>query len=112
MVKDDKHNSRGLIYNNIELPITQNSNVMQLVTRVQDEVHRFAITYHRSLRDRRVLHSVLEDIPNIGERRRKELLLKFGGVENIKKASYEELIETPAIDSKAAKSIMEFFKSQ
>jgi excinuclease ABC subunit C len=112
MVKDDKHNSRGLIYNNNELPITQNSNVMQLVTRVQDEVHRFAITYHRSLRDRRVLHSVLEDIPNIGERRRKELLLKFGGVENIKKASYEELIETPAIDSKAAKSIMEFFKSQ
>jgi excinuclease ABC subunit C len=111
MVKDDRHNSRGLIYNNNELPIKGDSNVMQLVTRIQDEVHRFAISYHRSLRDRRVLHSVLEDIPNVGEKRRKELLLRFGSVDNIKNASYEELVKTPSIDSKAANSIIEFFRS-
>lgn len=112
MVKDDKHNSRGLIYNNNELPIRSNSNAMQLVTRVQDEVHRFAISYHRSLRDRRVLHSVLEDIPNIGEKRRKELLMKFGSIENIKSANYEELVGTPSIDSKAAQSIIDFFNKK
>ena len=77
MVKDDKHRTRGLIYNNEELIINPNSNVMQLITRIQDEVHRFAISYHRSLRDKRVLHSILEDIPNIGEKRRKELLQNF-----------------------------------
>jgi excinuclease ABC subunit C len=109
MVKDDRHNSRGLIYNNMEMIIKPDSNVMQLITRVQDEVHRFAITYHRSLRDRRVLHSVLEDIPNVGEKRRKELLMKFGNVENIKNATFEELLSTPSIDSKAAQSIVEFF---
>lgn len=110
MVKDDKHNSRGLIYNNIELIIKPNSNVMQLITRIQDEVHRFAITYHRSLRDKRILHSVLEDIPNIGNKRRKELLLRFGSIENIKNASFEELISTASIDTKAAQSIIGFFK--
>lgn len=109
MVKDDKHNTRGLIYNNEELMINRNSNAMRLVTRIQDEVHRFAITYHRSLRNKRVLHSVLEDIPNIGEKRRKELLKKFGAIENIKKATFEELLETPSIDRKAAASIVEFF---
>lgn len=85
MVKDDKHKTRGLVYNNKEINIKSNNKIMQFITRVQDEVHRFAITYHRSLRNRRVLHSVLEDIPNIGEKRRKELLQKFGSVENIKK---------------------------
>ena len=85
---------------------------MQLVTRIQDEVHRFAITYHRSLRDRRVLHSVLEDIPNVGERRRKELLMKFGSIENIKNATYEELIATNSIDARAAQSILDFFKQR
>lgn len=109
MVKDDRHNSRGLIYNNIEVPIKPDSNAMKLITRIQDEVHRFAITYHRTLRDKRVLHSVLEDIPNVGEKRRKELLKKFGSIENIKNASYEELLETPSIDSKSAQSIVNFF---
>lgn len=109
MVKDDKHNTRGLIYNNNELMISRNTNVMRLVTRIQDEVHRFAITYHRSLRNKRVLHSVLEDIPNVGEKRRKELLKKFGSIENIKKANVEELLQTPSIDRKAALSIIEFF---
>lgn len=110
MVKDDKHNSRGLIYNNIEIGIKSDSNAMKLITRIQDEVHRFAITYHRSLRDKRVLHSVLEDIPNIGEKRRKELLKRFGNIESIKAASYEELLKTNSIDSKAAQSIINFFK--
>lgn len=109
MVKDDRHNSRGLIYNNIELPIGAGSNAMQLITRVQDEVHRFAITYHRTLRDKRVLHSILDEVPNIGEKRRKELLKKFGSVENIKNASLEELMDTPSIDRRAAESIVKFF---
>ncbi|MBC2582824.1 excinuclease ABC subunit UvrC [Clostridium sp. DJ247] len=112
MVKDNKHNTRGLIYNNEEIIIRSHSNVMRLITRVQDEVHRFAITYHRSLRNKRVLHSVLEDIPNIGDKRRKELLKRFGSIENIKKASYEEIIDTPSIDKKAAASIVEYFKNQ
>ncbi len=112
MVKDDNHKTRGLIFNNEELIIPLSSNVMQLITRMQDEVHRFAITYHRTLRDKRILHSILDDIPNIGDKRRKELLKKFKGIENIKNATYEELIETPSIDKKAAISILEFFKSQ
>lgn len=114
MVKDDNHNTRGLIYNNKEAEIKEDSSVMQLITRVQDEAHRFAITYHRSLRDKRIIHSVLEDIPDIGEKRRKALLKKFGSIDNIKKASCEELLETESIDKKAAQSIIEYFhkKSQ
>ena len=112
MVKDDRHNSRGLIYNNIELPVKPHSKVMQLITRIQDEVHRFAITYHRTLRDKRVLHSILDEIPNIGEKRRVELLKKFGSVENIKNASIEELLETSSIDKRAAESIKNFFSTK
>lgn len=111
MVKDDKHNTRGLIYNNNEVLIRPSSNVMQLITRIQDEVHRFAITYHRSLRDKRVLHSVLEDIPGVGEKRRKELLKKFGSIESIKNAKVEELLETPSIDKRAAQSIFDYFRN-
>lgn len=112
MVKDDKHNTRGLIYKNEELPLSMYSNTMKLITRIQDEVHRFAITYHRSLRNKRVLHSILEDVPGIGEKRRKELLKKFGSIESIKKATFDELIDTPSIDKKAAQSIIDYFKSQ
>ncbi|MDF2882845.1 MAG: excinuclease subunit [Clostridiaceae bacterium] len=110
MVKDDKHNTRGLIFNNEELSINPHSNIMKLITRMQDEVHRFAITYHRSLRERRILHSILEDIPNVGDKRRKELLKKFGSIEKIKAASFEELIDTQSIDEKAANSIINYFK--
>ncbi|MBE6067228.1 MAG: excinuclease ABC subunit UvrC [Clostridium lundense] len=110
MVKDDKHNTRGLIYNNEELPIKKHSNIMRLITRIQDEVHRFAITYHRSLRNKTTFHSILDDIPGVGERRRKELLKKFGSIESIKKAGYEEILETPSIDKKSAQNIVEFFK--
>lgn len=109
MVKDDKHKTRGLVYNNNELYIDRHSDVMNLITRIQDEVHRFAITYHRSLRDKRILHSVLEDIPNIGIKRRKELLKKFGSIENIRKASYNELLDTESINEKAAQSIIDYF---
>ena len=73
LVKDDKHATRGIIYNNEELIINRSSNLMQLIRRIQDEVHRFAITYHRSLRDKRTLHSILDDIPNVGEKRRRAL---------------------------------------
>ncbi len=112
MVKDDKHRTRGLIYNNEELAIAPNSNLMHMITRIQDEVHRYAITYHRSLRDKRTLHSILEDIPFIGEKRRRNLLMKFGSVDNIKKASLEELMETPSVDRKAAESIKSYFKNK
>lgn len=71
---------------------------MQLIRRIQDEVHRFAITYHRSLRDKRTLHSILDDIPNVGERRRRALLMKFGSVDNIKSATLDQLLETPSIN--------------
>ncbi|WP_212903050.1 excinuclease ABC subunit UvrC [Clostridium polyendosporum] len=112
MVKDDKHHTRGLIFNNQEIILRRSSNLIHMITRIQDEVHRFAITYHRSLRDKRTLHSILEDIPNVGEKRRKNLLIKFGSVENIKKATYEELLETPSIDKKAAESIRSYFSSK
>lgn len=109
LVKDDKHQTRGIIYNNKELIINRSSNLMQMIRRIQDEVHRFAITYHRTLRDKRTLHSILEDIPNVGEKRRRNLLMKFGSVENIKNATLEELLETPSIDKKAAQSIVDYF---
>ena len=84
---------------------------MHLITRIQDEVHRFAITYHRSLRNKTTLYSVLEDIPRIGEKRRKELLKKFGSVENIKNANDEELLSTPSMDIRAVESIKEYFSN-
>ena len=111
MVKDDKHKTRGLIYNNIELLMRSNSQSMHLITRIQDEVHRFAITYHRTLRDKRTLYSILDNIPNIGEKRRRELLKKFGSIENIKNASAKELMETPSMDSKAAECVIEYFSN-
>ncbi|WP_297417688.1 excinuclease ABC subunit UvrC [Clostridium sp.] len=110
LVKDDHHATRGIIYNNNELIINRNSNLMQLIRRIQDEVHRFAITYHRSLRDKRTLHSILDDIPNIGQKRRMALLVKFGSIENIKRATLHELLETESIDNKAANSILAYFK--
>lgn len=112
LVKDDKHQTRGIIYNNKELIINRNSNLMQMIRRIQDEVHRFAITYHRTLRDKRTLHSILEDIPNVGDKRRRNLLMKFGSVENIRKATYDELLGTESIDKKAANSIIEYFNRQ
>lgn len=111
LVKDDKHRTRGIIFNNEEILIRRGSGLMNLITRVQDEVHRYAITYHRSLRDKRTLHSILEDIPRIGEKRRRNLLMRFGSIDNIKKASMEELLDTPGIDRRAAESIKKYFSS-
>ena len=112
LVKDDKHRTRGIIFNNEEILIKRGSPLMNLITRIQDEVHRYAITYHRSLRDKRTLHSILEDIPRIGEKRRRNLLMKFGSVEKIKEASFEELLSTPGIDNGAAKSIIQYFSKK
>ncbi len=111
MVKDDRHKTRGLIYNNIEFNMKSNSQSMHLITRIQDEVHRFAITYHRTLRDKRTLYSILDNIPNIGGKRRRELLKKFGSVDNIKVASRVELVDTPSMDSKSVECVIEYFKN-
>ncbi|MBO3335007.1 excinuclease ABC subunit UvrC [Clostridium perfringens] len=111
LVKDHKHRTRGIIFNNEEILVRRGSGLMNLITRVQDEVHRYSITYHRSLRDKRTLHSILEDIPRIGEKRRRNLLMKFGSIDNIKKASMEELLDTPGIDKRAAESIKQYFSS-
>ena len=112
LVKDDKHQTRGIIYNNEEIMISRNSSLMQLIRRIQDEVHRFAITYHRVLRDKRTLHSILEDISGIGEKRRIALLTHFGGIENIKKATRQELEEVPSMDKKSVDSILAYFGKQ
>ncbi|KOR24559.1 excinuclease ABC subunit UvrC [Clostridium sp. L74] len=110
MVKDNKHKTRGLIYNGEEIIINKYGSVMKFITRVQDEVHRFAISYHRSLRGKNSFHSLLDDIPNIGEKRKKDLLLNFKNIDNIKKATYEELLSIPSMDKKSAESVLEFFK--
>ncbi|HBC97965.1 MAG TPA: excinuclease ABC subunit C [Clostridium sp.] len=110
MVKDNHHRTRGLIYDNRDLTINCSSNVIKLIARIQDEVHRFAISYHRSLRNKRAFHSVLEDIPNVGKTRRRALLMKFGSIDNIKKANLEELTATPSIDRRTAKNIISYFK--
>lgn len=112
MVKDENHNTRGIIYNNNKYKIPMNSNIMRLITRIQDEVHRFAITYHRSLREKRVFHSILDDIPYVGEKRKRDLLEKFFNIENIKNATMEELMEIKSIDMRAAESIRNFFHNQ
>lgn len=112
LIKDDKHNTRGLIYNNNEISLYKGSKLFKLLERIQDEVHRFAISYHRSLRDKKMVSSVLDNIPRIGVKRRKELLKKFKSIENIKLAKYEDLINTPLIDSKAAEEILKYFRDE
>ncbi len=109
LVKDDAHRTRGIIFNNVEYGLRDRKEARNLLTRIQDEVHRFAITYHRTLRDKRTLHSILEDIPRVGERRRKNLMMKFGSIEAIRGASLEELKKTPGIDLETAKSIHSYF---
>lgn len=112
LVKDDSHNTRGIIFNNEEIILNKRSKAMALITRIQDEVHRFSITYHRSLRDKRTLHSILDDIPGVGEKRKKALLIKFGSVEKIKNATVEELLETPSIDRNTAENIRNYFNNK
>jgi excinuclease ABC subunit C len=108
MVKDDNHRTRGLYYNNVEIPIDRHSEGFKLITRIQDEAHRFAIEYHRSLRSKSQVHSVLDDIEGIGPARRKALMKRFQSLENIRAASVEELAQTPSMNEAAARKVYEF----
>ncbi len=109
MVKDDNHRTRGLYYDNKELPISHASQGFHLITRIQDEVHRFAITFHRDLRGKKQVHSILDDIPGVGPKRRKALMKAFESLEDIKKASLEELGAVDGLNAAAAKSVYDFF---
>ncbi|WP_026656189.1 excinuclease ABC subunit UvrC [Butyrivibrio sp. AE3003] len=108
MVKDDNHRTRGLYYNNVELPIDTRSEGFKLITRIQDEAHRFAIEYHRSLRSKAQVKSSLDDIPGIGPSRRKALMKHFKSIEDIRNASAEEIAEVPGIPVNVAIKIKEF----
>ena len=109
MVKDDKHRTRGLYFNNEEIPIDTHSEGFHLITRIQDETHRFAIEYHRSLRGKTQVHSILDDIPGIGEKRRKALIKHFKSIEALKEATVEELAQAASMNEKAAESVYHFF---
>ncbi|MCR5800510.1 MAG: excinuclease ABC subunit UvrC [Lachnospiraceae bacterium] len=111
MVKDDNHRTRGLYYNNEELPIDTHSEGFKLITRIQDEAHRFAIEYHRSLRSRDQVRSVLDNIPGVGETRRKALMRSFDSIEDIKNADPERLAELPEIPFHIAEEIYRYFHS-
>lgn len=109
MVKDDHHRTRGLYYHNEEIPIDRSSEAFRLITRIQDEAHRFAIEYHRQLRGKGQVHSILDDIEGIGPARRKALMRRYLSLDEIKKASKEELAEIPSMNEKAAESVYKFF---
>lgn len=111
MVKDNRHRTRGLYYNNVEIPMDDHSELFLLITRMQDEAHRFAITYHRSLRGKRNLASVLDDIPGVGEKRKKNLLKHFGSFTKIREASVEELLEVEGISRTVAEEIYGYLKT-
>ena len=110
MVKDDNHRTRGLYYNNREIPISRNSEAFKLITRIQDEAHRFAIEFHRSLRSKGQVHSVLDDIEGIGPTRRRALMKSFDSIEEIKSADVDRLMQVPSIDRKAAENVYSFFR--
>lgn len=112
MVKDDNHRTRGLYYQNVEIPIDTHSEGFKLITRIQDEAHRFAIEYHRSLRSKAQVKSVLDDIPGVGPARRKALMKHFGSIQEIKEASVEKLSEVPEIPEHIAQQIYEFFREK
>ncbi len=110
MVKDDNHRTRGLYFNNIEIPIDRHSEGFKLITRIQEEAHRFAIEYHRSLRSKTQVKSVLDDIPGIGPTRRKALMKKFQSLENIRNASVEELAQAEGMNQRSAEEVYSFFR--
>ncbi len=112
MVKDDNHRTRGLYYQNVEIPIDTHSEGFKLITRIQDEAHRFAIEYHRSLRSKAQVKSVLDEIPGVGPARRKALMRHFGSINEIKEASVERLCEVPEIPEHIGKQIYAFFRSE
>ena len=108
MVKDDHHRTRGLYYNNVEIPIDRSSEAFRLITRIQDEAHRFAIEYHRQLRGKGQVHSILDDIEGIGPARRKALMRHYLSLDAIREASVEELAKIPSMNEKAAESVYKF----
>ena len=112
MVKDDNHRTRGLYYNNVEIPIDRHSEGFKLVTRIQDEAHRFAIEYHRSLRSKAQVHSVLDDIEGIGPARRKALMRRFKSLEAVRDATLEELESTEGMNKRAAESVYAYFREK
>lgn len=109
MVKDDNHRTRGLYYQNEEIAIDKNSKSFRLITRIQDEAHRFAITFHRQLRGKNQVHSILDDIPGVGPARRKDLMRCFENIEAIKNATVEQLKELPSMNEKSAQDVYDFF---
>ena len=109
MVKDDNHRTRGLYFNNVEIPIEHSSEAFKLITRIQDEAHRFAIEYHRSLRTKGQVHSILDEIPGVGPTRRKALMKHFESIEDIKNATVDELKKLPSMNEKSAKEVYSFF---
>ena len=109
MVKDDYHRTRGLYYHNEEIPIDKSSEAFRLITRIQDEAHRFAIEYHRQLRSKGQVHSILDDIDGIGPVRRKALMRSYSSLDAIREASVEELAKIPSMNEKAAESVYNFF---
>lgn len=111
MVKDDHHRTRGLYFENEELPIDSHSEGFKLITRIQDETHRFAIEFHRSLRSQGQVHSILDDIPGIGPARRKALMKHFANIDEIKSAEIEDLKKIPSMDAKSAQSVYNFFRT-
>ncbi|MCR4834064.1 MAG: excinuclease ABC subunit UvrC [Butyrivibrio sp.] len=112
MVKDDNHRTRGLYFNNVEIPIDKDSEGFKLITRIQDEAHRFAIEFHRSLRSKAQVKSSLDDIPGIGPARRKALMKHFKSIEDIRNADVETLMEVPEIPASQAKVIYDFFHQE
>ncbi len=111
MVKDDFHRTRGLYFNNVEIPIDRHGEGFKLITRIQDEAHRFAIEYHRSLRSKSQVHSVLDDIEGIGPARRKALMRRYQSLERIKDAPIEDLMQTESMNEKSAQAVYAFFHS-
>lgn len=112
MVKDDHHRTRGLYYNNEEIEFPGNTQAFNMITRLQDEAHRFAIEYHRSLRSRSQVHSILDDIPGIGDKRRKALLAYFKDIAAIKNADATTLSMAPGMTKDAAKNVYDFFHKE
>ena len=112
MVKDDFHRTRGIWFHDEELPIDTSSEGFKLITRIQDEAHRFAIEYHRLLRSKGQVRSLLDDIEGIGETRRKALLRSFGSLEAIRDAGSEELSQAPSMNRKAAETVWAYFHKE
>ena len=112
MVKDDHHRTRGLYYQNQEIAFPKNSEVFHMITRLQDEAHRFAITYHKLLRGKEQVHSILDDIKGVGPAKRKALMQHFKDINQIKESTIEELLEVKGITPKLAEEIYKYFHAE